>query len=85
VEEVTRDALVHAHALSAAAVAEALDADVSTGLAPAEAARRLAETGPNELLEKPRPGFLFLLLGQLKDFLVIILIVAAVISIALGE
>ena len=81
----TWEALAHAHALSAAEVARALKADVSTGLAPAEAARRLADTGPNELNEKPGPGFLSLLLGQFKDFLVIILIVAAVISIALGE
>jgi len=79
------DTPLRAHALSAAAVAKALDADVSTGLAPPEAARRLAETGPNELVEKPGPTFLSLLLGQFKDFLVIILIVAAVISIALGE
>jgi len=82
---VTRDALAHAHALSAAEVAEALDVDVSAGLAPAEAASRLADSGPNELLEKPGPGFLSLLLGQFKDFLVIILIVAAVIAMALGE
>jgi Ca2+-transporting ATPase len=82
---VEREAPVHAHALSAAEVAEALGADLSGGLAPAEAERRLAENGPNELLEKPGPGFLSLLAGQFKDFLVIILIVAAVISIALGE
>jgi Ca2+-transporting ATPase len=81
----TREAQVHAHAFSAAAVAEALGANASVGLEQAEAARRLAETGPNELLEKPRPTFLSLLLGQFKDFLVIILIVAAVISIVLGE
>ncbi len=73
------------HALPPAAVAASLGTDASTGLAPQEAAHRLAETGPNELLEKPRPSFLSLLAGQFKDFLVIILVVAAVISMALGE
>ena len=52
----------------------------------AEAARaRLAEHGPNELTERPRPGFLALLWDQFNNYLVIILIVAAVVSLALGE
>jgi Ca2+-transporting ATPase len=73
------------HALPFAAAASALDAGLQRGLAPEEAARRLAEGGANELEEKPRPSFLALLVEQFKDFLVIILIVAAVVSIVLGE
>ncbi len=73
------------HALPVEAAVAALEADPARGISPAQAAERLERLGPNELVEKPRPGFLALLLEQFKDFLVIILIVAAVISIALGE
>jgi magnesium-transporting ATPase (P-type) len=46
------------------------------GLTQEEAGGRLREHGPNELTEKPRPGFLQMLLSQFNNFLVIILIVA---------
>ena len=55
------------------------------GLSQEEAQERLKKFGPNELQEKPRPGFLQLLLDQFNNFLVIILIVAAVVSLLLGE
>ncbi len=55
------------------------------GLTQEEAAERLNRFGPNELTEKPRPGFLKMLLSQFNNFLVIILIVAAVVSLLLGE
>ncbi len=85
VREANRWEVPDAHARDAAAVAAALGTDPARGLATEEAARRLEEGGANELEEKPRPSFLSLLVEQFKDFLVIILIVAAVISIALGE
>ena len=55
------------------------------GLTPEEAGKRLKEHGPNELMEKPRPGFLRMLLSQFNNFLVIILIIAAVVSLLMGE
>ena len=55
------------------------------GLTQQEAAARLARYGPNELSERPRPGFIRLLWDQFNNYLVIILIVAAVISFALGR
>lgn len=55
------------------------------GLTSAEAKNRLDKFGPNQLREIPRPSFLSLLLNQLKDFVVMLLIIAAVISILLGE
>ncbi|MBN2439107.1 MAG: cation-translocating P-type ATPase [Deltaproteobacteria bacterium] len=58
---------------------------VEQGLSSQEANDRLQTHGPNELTEKPRPGFLKLLLDQFNNFLVIILIVAAVITLFLGE
>lgn len=73
------------HSLSSEEVIQQLRTQHQTGLSSEEAARRLAEYGPNQLAEKPRPGFLSLLLGQFNNFVVILLIVAAFISLILGE
>jgi len=55
------------------------------GLDDKEARRRLDEYGPNELLEKKKISPIKIFLGQFKDFLVIILLIATVISALLGE
>ncbi|HMA06227.1 MAG TPA: HAD-IC family P-type ATPase [Ramlibacter sp.] len=55
------------------------------GLTREEAQARLREHGPNELQERPRPGFLALLWDQFNNYLVIILVIAALVSLALGE
>ncbi|HEX7620326.1 MAG TPA: HAD-IC family P-type ATPase, partial [Anaerolineales bacterium] len=55
------------------------------GLTDTEAAERMAQYGPNQLTEAPRPGFLKLLWEQFNNFIVILLIVAALISAFLGE
>ncbi len=73
------------HSRTVQEVAEALGTDPATGLTPAKAQDSLARHGPNELTERPRPGFWQLLLGQFKNFIVIILIVAALVSFLLGE
>ncbi len=54
------------------------------GLTGAEAARRLEHYGPNELQEGGRKSVLRIFLEQFADFLVIILILAAVVSAILG-
>ncbi|MGH8691893.1 MAG: cation-translocating P-type ATPase [Burkholderiales bacterium] len=74
-----------AHAKPIDAVVAELRSDLSRGLSPEEAQRRLQQFGHNELTEKPRPGFLALLWDQFNNYLVIILIVAALIALALGE
>lgn len=66
-------------------VADRFDTRVGEGLTQAEAEERLREHGPNELAEKPRPGFFKMLMAQFGNFLVIILIVAAAASLLLGE
>ncbi len=63
----------------------ALQTHLERGLTPQEAGARLAKFGPNELTERPRPGFFALLWDQFNNYLVIILIIAALISLALGE
>ncbi len=73
------------HARTIEQALQELQSDAHVGLTSQEAAARLQRYGPNELKEKPRPGFLARLLDQFKDFLIIILIVAAVISLLLGE
>ncbi|MGM9579431.1 MAG: cation-translocating P-type ATPase, partial [Evtepia sp.] len=55
------------------------------GLSGQEAARRLAQYGPNELREGGKKSTLRIFLEQFLDFLVIILIIAAIISAALGD
>jgi len=58
---------------------------IEQGLTQAEAEARLVHLGPNELDERPRPGFFRMLLDQFNNFLVIILLVAAAVSLLLGE
>jgi len=74
-----------AHATPIEAAVQALGTNLERGLSSDEAARRLAEYGPNALQEQPRPGFWTLLLRQFANFLVLILIAASVVSLFLGE
>ena len=74
-----------AHGKPVQDVAGELQTHIETGLTQEEARRRLAAHGPNQLSERPRPGFLALLWDQFNNYLVIILIAAAVISFGLGE
>ena len=62
-----------------------LGADAIYGLTENEAQRRLNEYGPNRLKSAKKRSLLLRILDQFKDFLVIILIAAAIISIAVGE
>ena len=55
------------------------------GLTAQEAARRLAQHGPNELREGGKKSTARIFFEQFLDFLVIILIVAAVVSAVLGD
>jgi Ca2+-transporting ATPase len=67
------------------AVAAALHVDPAQGLSGAEAARRLAATGPNALPEEePEPGWRRFL-AQYRSYMQIILIAAAVVSALIAE
>ena len=55
------------------------------GLHEAEAARRRAQYGPNELETQRRKNVVLLFLSQFRDFLVLLLLAAAGISFALGD
>ena len=74
-----------AHSRELDQVLSDLGTDPFHGLSSAEARKRLEYLGPNELKEKPRPSLFQMLLAQFKNFLIILLIVASVVSAALGE
>ncbi len=64
---------------------ESQQTDLEKGLTSTEAEVRLEQFGPNSLREKKRETMLQKLLNQFKDFMVLILIAAAIVSGALGE
>lgn len=63
----------------------ALDVDPGEGLNDREAELRLNKYGSNELKEEKGTTFLSKLVAQFSDFLVLILIGAAIVSMAMGE
>lgn len=71
--------------MTATSVLDKLNSDSNQGLSTAEAASRLIKYGYNELEEKPRDTLWKKFLNQFKDFLVLILLAASVISLAVGE
>ncbi len=62
-----------------------LQTDPHDGLSSAEAKRRLEQYGLNELVEKGAKSALQIIWDQLKELMVVILIVAAAVSFLLGE
>ncbi|MDP3259883.1 MAG: HAD-IC family P-type ATPase, partial [Thermodesulfovibrionales bacterium] len=75
---------MHWHQKKASEIIEVMNSSVS-GLSSDEAQRRLAEYGPNELKEKEKRTLFMMFLDQFKDFMILILIGAAIISGIIGE
>jgi Ca2+-transporting ATPase len=73
------------HASDVDALVSLLRSDRARGLSAAEASERLTKLGPNELAESPPVPAWKKLVGQFKELVIWILIVAAVISGAVGE
>ena len=65
-------------------VANELQTNIEVGLSTNEANERLAKYGPNALREKKKTPLIVRFLAQFKDFLVIILLIAAIISVVLN-
>jgi Ca2+-transporting ATPase len=59
--------------------------DLKSGLSTEEAGKRLATYGPNQIIEKKRKSLRAIFFEQFTDFLILILIFAAVVSGFLGE
>ena len=73
------------HTLSAQQIAEQLRTDAARGLSDAEAVKRLAETGPNELAEAKRRSVLMMFLSQFHSLIVFLLIAATAVAFAMEE
>jgi Ca2+-transporting ATPase len=73
------------HSLPAPDAAEQLGCDPRNGLTETEAAQRLARHGPNALQEKPPRPVWRMFAGQFADFMILVLIAAAVVSGLIGD
>ena len=73
------------HRLDVAEVLAELKSDAGAGLTREEAGERLRTYGPNELQASGRVSALSILLGQFKNVLILILIVAIILSAFLGH
>jgi P-type Ca2+ transporter type 2C len=71
--------------MAGASVVAALDGDAELGLDDAEATRRLETTGPNELEDEPSRPAWRLLLAQFANTMIVVLLVAAIVTVAIGE
>ncbi len=73
------------HTLDGEQVAEQLASHSQSGLAATEASRRLLRYGPNDIERAKGTSLWRMLIGQFADFMILVLIVAAIISGILGE
>ncbi|MGD8192658.1 calcium-translocating P-type ATPase, SERCA-type [Brevibacillus ginsengisoli] len=71
--------------VSSSEAIEVLASDAQKGLDSREAEKRLGDFGTNQLREKEKASLFEVFFGQFKDFMVVILLVATVISFFLGE
>ena len=80
-----KDLQVTWHALSREEVIQKLGSRVENGLTTEDAKSRIEKFGPNQLTEGKKTTFFEMVIAQLNNFVVILLIVAAIISALLGE
>lgn len=71
--------------MSVPQVCKELSVNPETGITTEEALKRLERYGYNELKEKEKETLIQKIINQLKDFLIIILIVASIVSAFMGE
>ena len=73
------------HALSAEQTLESLSSDAVHGLSSAEAQRRVVQYGPNSIGQESKTGAFRIFVGQFRNALIIILLLAISVSALLGE
>ncbi len=73
------------HCLAAEQAAHNLATDTQAGLADAEALQRLSQYGPNAIREQAQRSILRTLLAQFSDFMILVLIAAAIVSGFIGD
>jgi P-type Ca2+ transporter type 2C len=72
-------------ACDAAEVAASLGTDTASGLSAGDAARRLAQLGPNEITSEAPPSVWAVALGQFRNPMNLMLVAVVVVSFAIGE
>jgi Ca2+-transporting ATPase len=77
--------VTHWHCLEGEAAARHLESDLNAGLSGQQVEARRAESGPNALQEAGRRHPLVMLAAQFTDFMILVLIAAAVIAGFIGE
>ncbi len=73
------------HVLETTEIVQALQTSPKRGLSEEEASRRLEQFGPNELEEAAKPSLFRLIFEQFNNFIVIVLIIAALVAAILGD
>ncbi|GAB4058296.1 cation-translocating P-type ATPase [Uliginosibacterium sediminicola] len=81
----TREKTQQWHAQAADALAAELGVELATGLSAAEVAARTVKFGPNALREKPPRPRWRMFADQFADFMILVLLVAAVLSGLMGD
>lgn len=71
--------------LNAEETSKELKTSLENGINKEQAEERLQKYGPNELIRKEGPSFIEMFISQFKDFLILILIAASILSIIVGE
>ncbi|MBN2244083.1 MAG: cation-translocating P-type ATPase [Acidobacteria bacterium] len=79
-----KDRPIHWHRLDPEEAAQKLQSS-DDGLDSGEAERRYQRYGPNELVEKRRKPLWMMFLDQFRDFMIVVLIAAAVVAGVIGE
>ena len=85
VKNAPTDSCVNWHGKNAASVLSALGGDAQGGLAAVEAARRLVQYGPNLLQQGAQRSPWHILVAQFADFMIVVLMAAAVLSGVVGD
>ncbi|MCF6410507.1 calcium-translocating P-type ATPase, SERCA-type [Pseudalkalibacillus salsuginis] len=73
------------YTFSTSEIEKKLKTSITTGLTEKEAKKRFAKDGPNELQQEERMSAIIVFLAQFKDFMVLVLLIATLISGILGE
>ena len=85
VKSAPTDSSVSWHGQNAASALSTLGGDARRGLAAVEAARRLAQYGPNLLQQGAQRSPWHILVAQFADFMIVVLMAAAVLSGVVGD
>lgn len=76
---------LHWHSLTTEESLQQLNVDLKTGLSDAEVQSRLSQFGLNQIPDEKGRNLFQMILAQISDFMIIILIIAAIVAEIMGE